>query len=293
MPYAFFVERERAAGGAVVDVATILLTNRECTFTCLMCDLWVNTLDEQVPAGAIRAQLDHALSRLPPARQLKLYNAGSFFDAKAIPPDECPAILERMAGFDRLIVEAHPALIGARAAELARALDGRLEVAMGLETAHPEILARLNKRMTLDDFRAACGRLAAAGAGARAFVLVRPPWMGEDEGVRWAVESVRFARDCGVGCTVLIATRGGANNGNGAMDALARSGEFAPPALTSLERAFERGLAEAGAMRVFVDLWDAKLLRGCPACKDARIARMDAINLTQVVPAAVTCPVCA
>ena len=34
-------------------------------------------------------------------------------------------------------------------------INGRLEIAMGLETVHPEVLRRLNKRMTLDDFERA------------------------------------------------------------------------------------------------------------------------------------------
>ena len=43
-PYAFFVEEERSASGEVVPVATVFLTNRECPWRCLMCDLWKNTL---------------------------------------------------------------------------------------------------------------------------------------------------------------------------------------------------------------------------------------------------------
>ena len=31
--------------GGCVDVATLFLTNRECPFRCLMCDLWKNTLE--------------------------------------------------------------------------------------------------------------------------------------------------------------------------------------------------------------------------------------------------------
>ncbi|MCA9072398.1 MAG: hypothetical protein KDA84_25915, partial [Planctomycetaceae bacterium] len=50
-PYAFLVEPEMAASGQVVDVATVFLTNRECPFRCLMCDLWKNTTDESVPPG--------------------------------------------------------------------------------------------------------------------------------------------------------------------------------------------------------------------------------------------------
>src|SRR6267154_2465291 len=80
LPVAFFVEQEPAAEGPVDDVATILLANRECPFRCLFCDLWKYTTDERVPAGAIPRQIEQALARLPPARHIKLYNSGNFFD---------------------------------------------------------------------------------------------------------------------------------------------------------------------------------------------------------------------
>src|SRR5881409_3950727 len=70
-PFAFFSERERAESGEVVSVATVFLTNRECPWRCLMCDLWKNTLTETVPVGAIPAQIDYALAQcraaVPPA----------------------------------------------------------------------------------------------------------------------------------------------------------------------------------------------------------------------------------
>src|SRR5205814_8740235 len=111
-PHAFFVEQERTESGELVDVATIFLTNRECPWRCLMCDLWRNTLPETVPLGAIPAQIDYALARLPTARQVKLYNSGSFFDRGAIPNEDYPAIAQRLRGFERVIVESHPALVG-------------------------------------------------------------------------------------------------------------------------------------------------------------------------------------
>ncbi|HET9567455.1 MAG TPA: hypothetical protein VFP16_03760, partial [Vicinamibacterales bacterium] len=78
--YASIWEEERDSLGAMASTAVVFLTNRECPFRCVMCDLWVNTLDETVPRGAIAAQIRTALADLPPARQIKLYNAGSFFD---------------------------------------------------------------------------------------------------------------------------------------------------------------------------------------------------------------------
>src|SRR5213593_1316784 len=63
-PPAFFVEEECSQNRDIVRVVTIFLTNRECPWRCLMCDLWKNTLTETVPRGAISAQIDYALVNL-------------------------------------------------------------------------------------------------------------------------------------------------------------------------------------------------------------------------------------
>src|SRR5690349_20189111 len=96
-PYAFLVEEELSAENKIVPIATIFLTNRECPFCCVMCDLWKNTLTTTIPTGAIPAQIKHALAQLPPARQIKFYNAGSFFDPHAIPPEDYPIIAAQTA----------------------------------------------------------------------------------------------------------------------------------------------------------------------------------------------------
>ena len=75
--YAALVEEELTESGSTVPVATVFLTNRECPWRCLMCDLWINTLEHSVPAGAIPEQIRAALEALPPVRRLKLYNAGA------------------------------------------------------------------------------------------------------------------------------------------------------------------------------------------------------------------------
>src|SRR4051794_30953722 len=160
-PYAFLNEPERAATGEIVEVATLFLTNRECPYRCLMCDLWKNTLDSRVPVGAIPAQIVWALERLPPARQIKLYNAGSFFDNQAIPPEDDTEIAHLVSGFERVIVECHPPLVGNRCLRFAQRLSGKLEVALGLETAHEPTLERLNKRFAVADFRRSAALLRA------------------------------------------------------------------------------------------------------------------------------------
>jgi radical SAM enzyme (TIGR01210 family) len=280
-------EEEPAGSGEIVSVSTIFLANRECPWRCLMCDLWRNTLTEPVGPGAIPGQIRTALSQLPPARWVKLYNAGSFFDPKAIPREDFAEIARLLSGFERVIVESHPALCGDATLRLRDLLGAALEVALGLETIHPEVLPLLNKRMTLEDFGAAAAFLREAGISVRAFVLVGLPFISPSEAPYWAARSADFAFDCGAEVVSLIPTR----SGNGAMDALEDRGEFSPPDLAALEEAAASALALRRG-RVLADLWDLERFSRCGACYAARADRLRAMNLGQAVPTAVSCRAC-
>ncbi len=286
-PYEFSLEDECSDRGDVIPIATVFLTNRECPWRCLMCDLWRNTLTTAVPPGAIPAQIDYALERLSPARQIKLYNSGSFFDRHAIPIDDYSAIAARLNSFERVIAESHPALLGESCLRFRDLLTGRLEVAMGLETAHPETLRRLNKRMSLEQFSAASAWLLENEIDLRAFILVKPPFMQEEEALHWAERSLDFAFDCGATAASLIATRAG----NGAMDELSSAGEFSAPRLETIESAAEYGLSLKRG-RVFVDLWDLQQVTACDVCVRERIARLGEMNLRQSIAPRVPCAAC-
>ena len=286
-PYLYFVEEECSASGELVPVATIFLTNRECPFRCVMCDLWRNTLSKSVPRGAIPEQIDLALRALPAARMVKLYNSGSFFDPRAIPAEDYEAIVMRMQSFERVVVECHPALVGERCIQFRELVGGRLEVAMGLETAHPEVLEKLNKRMTLEQFGAAADYLRSNDIDLRVFILVQPPFMKLQETVYWAERSLDFAFDCGATAATLIPTRGG----NGAMEALAADGDFVPPSLKVVEATASYGVG-LRRVRVFVDLWDVKRNSECAFCFDERVARLRNMNWRQKVADAVICEHC-
>ena len=378
-PHASLVEEECAVSGEIVSVATIFLTNRECPWRCLMCDLWKNTLTETVPVGAIPAQIDYALAQwragvtpalktpqdqerigrsdtvehcsssqdrrdaCPTLREIKLYNSGSFFDPRAIPREDYVAIAGGLRAFERVVVECHPALVGESALKfrdllsmtdvnrvgphhsqptpdpsqegnssgtLAAPFPGigggfasgratlnssahgtgqlrKLEVAMGLETSHRQILAKLNKRMTLDQFRRAAEFLRENDIALRVFVLVKPPFLDESEALHWAKRSVDFAFDCGATVVSLIPTR----LGNGALETLAARGEFSPPKLATLEAALDYGIGLKRA-RVFADLWDLESFADCEECFEPRRSRLLEMNLRQVIRPRVACECC-
>lgn len=252
-----------------------------------MCDLWKNTLEESVPPGAIPQQIRSALRELPPARWIKLYNAGSFFDPKAIPPADHAPIAALVAGFERVVVESHPALVGDACFRFHDRLGGRLEVALGLETVHPDVLPRLNKRMTLAQFRRAASALRDHGIPLRSFVLVGLPFLSPAASLTWCARSVEFAFDCGSAAVSLIATR----PGNGALDALADAGDFQRPTLHMLEAALAEGIA-LGRGRVFADLWDLARASDCGACLAERARRLERMNLGQTVEPPVACISC-
>ena len=283
-PYASLVEPERTAAGQVEDVATLFLTNRECPFRCLMCDLWRNTTDVSVPPGAIPQQIDYALARLPLAAHIKLYNSGNFFDGKAIPRDDLPAIAERVHRFQTVIVENHPRLCSDGCVRFRDQIGTTLEVALGLETIHPEVLPALNKQMTLEDFERATRFLLTNRIQVRAFILLRPPFLDEDEGLGWAIRSIEYAFSIGVGCCSVIATRAG----NGIMEQLETQRLFARPQFRSLERVLQAGV-EMGQGRVFVDLWEIERQVPCPTCGPPRIERLHRMNLAQTILPTIEC----
>ncbi len=287
IPYAFISEEEPDAAGRMVRISTLFLTNRECPWKCVMCDLWRNTLDESVPPGAIPAQIDYALARLPAASQIKLYNSGSFFDPRAIPRDEYAVITGRLHAFERVIVECHPALVTNPVLQFQKLLTGQLEIAIGLETAHLEALNRLNKGMTLDQFSRAADFLREHRMDLRVFLLVHPPFVAPVEAGEWVRRSIDYSFESGASVVSLIPTRGG----NGAMDALIASGEFVEPRLADLEQAVEYGI-KIQRGRVFADLWDLDRFSNCEVCFERRRARLDQMNRLQSIEPVIPCDSC-
>jgi len=287
-PLGYSWEEERSVEGHLLPTLTVFLAGAECPFSCVFCDLWQHTLDGPTPAGAIPGQIALAIAEagaVPEHSSIKLYNASNFFDSRSVPVEDDTAIIPLLAPFERVIVESHPRFIAQRCLDLAERLDGTLEVAMGLETVHPDVFPRLNKGMTLEDFDRAADFLAKAHIALRAFVLVAPPFMPDDAVVEWAVRSTRYAVEHGAEHVSLIPVRGG----NGTLDELRRTGEWIPPKLNQVEDALEATLGLGGA--VTADLWDIDSLATCE-CGPARIARLSHMNTTGAIPPRESCARC-
>ena len=286
-PYLWLVEKERTISGKIEDTGIIFLTNRECPFHCLMCDLWKNTTDESVPAGAIPAQIAWTLERMPEVKHLKLYNSGSFFDERAIPLEDYKEIASLLKKFETIIIECHPKLINDKCIKFRELLTPELHIALGLETIHPKILTYLNKHMTLLDFSNSVDFLTNHDIRTRAFILLRPPLLSESDGIYWAERSIDFAFRSGVECCTIIPVR----SGNGAMDFLMKKGDFSLPDIRSLETVLEYGIGLKSG-RVFADVWNLGIFSTCTKCLDERTGRLVEMNLSQEIATPIKCECC-
>lgn len=284
-PYHFFYEEEVGTDGILHGLNTIFLTGKECAFKCLMCDLWKNTLDVPTPSGAIVRQIEYALSRLQKTDTIKLYNSSNFFDPKAVPVADHQAIINLLKPFSRVIVENHPKLSGQACVNFAQQLNGKLEIAMGLESIHPEVVAKLNKQMVPDDFKKAATFLRDHDIDVRAFVLLNPPYLtGKQDNIEWAIRSMKFALEGGASRSTVIPVR----TGNGIMEHLQQQGHYVPPTLDMLEEVLEKSL-ELKQGQVFADTWDIAFTSQCSKCFDARKRRLELMNVTQKFYQPVAC----
>ncbi len=272
---------------------TVFLAGAECPFTCSFCDLWRYTIDGPTPLGALPNQIDEALGALDAAsfQRIKLYNASNFFDRRAVPPDDLPRTAELCGRFGGVTVESHARTINREAFVFARRLEAaggaRLEVAMGLETIHPQAGEQLNKHLDRDRFDRAAAFLTEHGIELRVFVLLGVPGIPAEESIEWTVRSAEHAARHGAGLVSIIPLRGG----NGEMERLAALGLFTPPTLRELESSLDRCVGWKETV-VTVDLWDVERLDACPACRDQRVERLRRLNVTGAAEPPVHCTTC-
>jgi len=222
-----------------------------------------------------------------PAERIKLYNASNFFDPRAVPKEDLPAIARLVAPFPAVTVESHATMVGAPTLQFAQQISARLEVAIGLETIHPTALAQTNKRLDLARFDEASEFLRENNIDLRVFVLLGAPYVPAEESVEWTLRSVEHAVERGASMVSIIPVRGG----NGELERLDAAGDFTPPTLSQLEEALDQATRFTRSV-VTADLWDVELLPACAACRAARIERMKRLNLTGIAEPRVSCGTC-
>jgi radical SAM enzyme (TIGR01210 family) len=181
---------------------TIILNTGGCRWAraggCTMCGY----VAESVEGGTVAHEnlltqiehcLDHEADRADePAELIKIYTSGSFLDEREVPAETREAIADVFADRERIVVESLPDFIDRE--KLSAFTDRGLEtdVAIGLETATDRVRHdAVNKYFDFADFETACAAASKAGAGVKAYLLLKPPFLAEPEAVADMKRSVR------------------------------------------------------------------------------------------------------
>jgi len=281
-----WVEAE-AIGAERVAAFVLILRTRGCYWAdekgCSMCGYAKDTLGRSATPAELSEQLDRALARYRDEPYVKLYTSGSFFDDREVDPESRRRIVGAFAGrARRLLVESLPEFVTSdTVGPLRAAFAGELEVALGLETTDPGVLARfVHKNAPPSEYLAAADRLRALGARAKAYLLLKPPYLTESEAVRDVVRSVGEAASR---FDALSINPVHIQNGT-VVEWLYHRGRYRPPWLWSLVEALRAGASARGAARLVSFPTAGGLARGphnCGRCDAGVLAAIEAASLDQ------------
>jgi radical SAM enzyme (TIGR01210 family) len=137
--------------------------------------------------------LDHEAENADEAAELiKIYTSGSFLDTREVPAETQAAIASEFADRQRIVVESLPDFVDREKLDAFTDRGLETDVAVGLETATDRVRHdSVNKYFDFADFEAASEEARAAGAGIKAYLLMKPPFLAEPDAVADMKRSVR------------------------------------------------------------------------------------------------------
>jgi radical SAM enzyme (TIGR01210 family) len=188
----------------VYQSLTIILNTGGCRWAraggCTMCGYVAESVDggsvgHENLMTQIEACLEHERENSDDGEKaglIKIYTSGSFLDEREIPAETRKAIAETFADRDRMVVESLPDFVDREKVRDYTDRGLETDVAIGLETATDRVRHdAVNKYFDFEDFEAACEEAKAAGAGVKAYLLMKPPFLAEPDAVEDMKRSVR------------------------------------------------------------------------------------------------------
>jgi archaeosine synthase beta-subunit len=276
-----------ALGPDRVSAFVLILRTRGCYWAdlkgCSMCGYAKDTLGRSATPAELAEQLARAVGRYRDEPYVKLYTSGSFLDDREVDPASREAIVGAFSGrARRLLFETLPEFATPERLEpLRRAYAGELEVALGLETTDPGVLARLvHKSAAPAEYLAAADRVRRLGLRTKAYLLLKPPYLTEGEAIDDVVRSVEAAAPH---FDALSINPVHIQNGT-VVEWLYHRKRYRPPWLWSLVAALARGAQVRGGARLVSFPTAGGLARGphnCGRCDRDVLRAIETASLDQ------------
>ncbi len=273
-PEALWKEEDLLDNERVTAMVLILRTSG-CWWSkkkgCLMCG-YNSASDSSIDLSDILAQLKVAIGRYDNEKFVKVYTSGSFLDRNEIPLEARNAVMDAFPSAKSILFESRPEFVTPE--ELDALPDGRVQVALGLESADNEILRKcINKGFLVEDYVRAASLLKERGIPMRTYLLLKPSFLTERRAMQDTIRSIAFAAPYSESISI--------NPLNVQKDTMVerlwRRGDYRPPWLFSLVEVLKagRGLTEK---RVFSSPSGAGSLRGVHNCEKCDASFIEAVK---------------
>ncbi|QDX40566.1 archaeosine biosynthesis radical SAM protein RaSEA [Salarchaeum sp. JOR-1] len=204
-PTRVWIDEDNTPSG-VYQSLTIILNTGGCRWAraggCTMCGYVAESVEDgsvehEALMDQIQVCLDHEAENAEETSGLvKIYTSGSFLDEREVPAETRKAIAETFSDRERIVVESLPDFV--QEDRVRDFVDVGLEtdVAVGLETANDRVRHDcVNKYFDFADFEDAALEAKEAGAGVKAYLLMKPPFLAEGEAVQDMKDSIRACAD--------------------------------------------------------------------------------------------------
>jgi archaeosine synthase beta-subunit len=281
-----WVENE-ALGSERVRAFVLILKTRGCYWAdvkgCSMCGYSKDTLGRSATPRELALQLEEALDRYRGEPYVKVYTSGSFLDDREVDAESRRSIVRAFSGrARRFLFETLPEFATAEAlSPLADSYAGELEVALGLETTDPTVLARyVHKSTGPEEYLTAADRIRSLGLRTKAYLLLKPPYLAEAEAIDDVVRSVGEAAPH---FDALSVNPVHIQNGT-VVEWLYHRGRYRPPWLWSVVEALRLGAEVRGKTRLVSFPTAGGLPRGphnCRSCDARVLAAVEEASLAQ------------
>jgi len=229
-------------GEEVVSTLTVILKTTGCNWNrCRMCsyrNIRFKAAGEEESNDLITDQLSwvKANHQLDKVDMVKIYTSGSFFDPREVPPAAFEETARLFSG-KVVIAETRPEYVDRkRVAGFISHLDsGRWEtplyVAIGLETTNDFIREKcIDKGFSMAEFTSAKEEASRGGAGTKAYLLMKPPFLTESEAISDMKSSIKAI----AGTVDMISMNPCTVQRNTEVERLWKQGAYRPPYLWSV-----------------------------------------------------------
>jgi len=292
-----WTHRERY-GSALINSFNIVMVTRGCRWYrasgCSMCG-YSNDSSLGEEDIQLEEQLEKVKQRYTDEPLVKVFTSGSFFDEQELKPEERMEVLttikEMLSGKKAtLVVESRPQFITEDILADTQGLlgDVRLTVAIGLESSNDRILKEsINKGFTFEDYKEAAKKIVTAGATVKTYLMLKPPFLSEQDALQDCIDSIRDVSALGYPQTISINPMN--IQGFTLVEHLFRRGEYRSPWLWTVVEVLRRGKEMMGN-----DSWllchptaggKSRGVHNCPDCNAEFLEAIQDFCLTNDVSA--------